>query len=431
MWSQNYTPVGGSLALSALAAAFPLVVILLLLGLWRKPAWLAGLGACGAAFVIALGVYQMPLSIAVSSALYGAAYGILPIGWIVFSAMLLYRLTVETGKFEIIKDSVAHITTNQHLQALLVAFAFGAFIEGAAGFGTPVAVASAMLVGLGFSPFYAASICLLANTSPVAFGSIGTPLVMLQTVTNLPLKDLSADVGRLCAPLSLFIPAYLVLVMGGLPALRAALPAAAVCGIVFAGTQFFVSNYIGPYLTDILGSLFAMLALVFLLRVWHPASSPREERHLRHSAGQIMAAWTPYMFLVVFVLMWQLDAVKAVLAGLGVAEGQIRTEAFGTVKRDPAAKSAVSPEVAGKVFFQDSNTTAPVFSGSTILDAADQAGVFIDNACRSGTCGSCRVKLAKGAVQMAVEDALSGEDKTEGYILACQAEITGDVVIDA
>jgi ferredoxin len=126
-----------------------------------------------------------------------------------------------------------------------------------------------------------------------------------------------------------------------------------------------------------------------------------------------------------------MDAVKAVLAGLGVAEGQIRTEAFGTVKRDPAAKSAVSPEVAGKVFFQDSNTTAPVFSGSTILDAADQAGVFIDNACRSGTCGSCRVKLAKGAVQMAVEDALSGEDKTEGYILACQAEITGDVVIDA
>jgi ferredoxin-NADP reductase len=126
-----------------------------------------------------------------------------------------------------------------------------------------------------------------------------------------------------------------------------------------------------------------------------------------------------------------MDAVKAALAGLGVAEGQIRTEAFGTVKRDPTAKSAVSPEVAGKVFFQASNTTAPVFAGSTILDAADQAGVFINNACRSGTCGSCRVKLAKGAVHMAVDDALSGEDKTDGYILACQAEVAGDVVIDA
>src|SRR5579872_325188 len=215
MWTQNYTPIGGSLALSAIVAAFPLLVILLMLGVWRKPSWMSGLAGCAAAFVVALFAYQMPVGTAISSALLGAANGILPIGWIVFSALILYRLTLETGKFEIIKDSIAHVTSDQRLQALLVAFAFGALIEGAAGFGTPVAVAAGMLAGLGFSPFYAAGICLVANTSPVAFGSIGAPLIMLQTVTGLPMNDLSAMVGRLCAPLSLFVPAYLVVLMGG------------------------------------------------------------------------------------------------------------------------------------------------------------------------------------------------------------------------
>jgi len=176
MWTPNYTPVGGSLALSVVVACLPLIVILLMLGVWRKPSWLAGLSGCVAAFVVALAAYHMPAGTAISSALLGAAKGILPVGWSVFSALILYRLTLETGKFEIIKDSVAHITTDQRLQALLVAFAFGALIEVAAGFGTPVAVAAGMLAGLGFSPFYAAGICLVANTSPVAFGSIGAPL---------------------------------------------------------------------------------------------------------------------------------------------------------------------------------------------------------------------------------------------------------------
>ncbi|HXP84160.1 MAG TPA: lactate permease LctP family transporter [Bryobacteraceae bacterium] len=313
MWTQNYTPLNGSLALSALAAALPLLVILLMLGLWRKPSWMAGLSGCAAAFVVALLVYQMPAGLAVSSALLGVANGILPIGWIVFSALILYRLTLETGKFEIIKDSVAHVTADQRLQALLVAFAFGALIEGAAGFGTPVAVAAGMLAGLGFSPFYAAGICLVANTSPVAFGSIGAPLIMLATVTGIPINDLSADVGRLCAPLSLFIPAYLVLLMGGMKALRAVAPAAAVCGIAFAGTQFLSSNFISPYLTDILASLLALLALVLLLRFWHPADAPREERHLPHSMRELISAWSPYLLLVMFVLIWGPDAVKAVL----------------------------------------------------------------------------------------------------------------------
>jgi L-lactate permease len=220
MWPQTYTPVSENLPLSALIAALPVFVVLVLLGILRKPAWMAALSGLGIAAAVALLVYHMPFSLLASSCAYGAAYGILPIGWIVFTALLLYRLTVETGKFEIIKDSIGSLTSDQRLQALLIAFAFGAFIEGAAGFGTPVAVAAAMLAGLGFRPFYAASLCLLANTSPVAFGSIGTPLVMLATVTGLPLGPLSANVGRICAPVSLFVPAYLVLVMGGFGALQ-------------------------------------------------------------------------------------------------------------------------------------------------------------------------------------------------------------------
>ena len=312
MWSQNYTPIGGSLALSALVAAIPIFVLLFLLGIARKPAWIASLCGLASALAVALFAYGMPASLAVSTTLYGAANGMLPIGWIVFTAILLYRLTVETGKFEVIKDSVASITGDQRLQALLIAFAFGAFIEGAAGFGTPVAVAAAMLTGLGFTPFYAAAICLLANTAPVAFGSIGTPLVMLQTVTGLPMMSLSANVGRICAPLSLIVPSYLMLVMGGIPALRAVFPAAVVCGVGFAAAQFLVSNFLGPYLTDILGSMVAMGGLVLLLKVWKPADSVPATPH-GHTGSRVFMGWMPYLWLVIFVLLWGMDAVKAVL----------------------------------------------------------------------------------------------------------------------
>ncbi len=282
-------------------------VVLALLGIFRKPAWLAALSGLAVAAAVALGVYHMPAALIASICGYGVAYGILPIGWIVFTALLLYRLTVETGKFEIIKDSIGSLTSDQRLQALLIAFAFGAFIEGAAGFGTPVAVAAAMLTGLGFKPFYAASLCLLANTSPVAFGSIGTPLVMLATVTGLPLGSLSADVGRICAPVSLFVPSYLMLVMGGFGALRAVFPAAAVCGIAFAGAQFLVSSYLGPHLTDIFGSMAAMGSLVVLLQFWRPKGVEPAKAH-GHATREVLLAWSPYVLLVIFVLLWGLDA---------------------------------------------------------------------------------------------------------------------------
>ena len=178
-----------------------------------------------------------------------------PIAWIVFASIMLYRLAVDTGKFEIIKDSIAGLTSDRRLQAMFIAFSFGAFIEGAAGFGAPVAISGAMLAGLGFNPFFAAGICLLANTAPVAFGSIGIPVTTLATVTGLPVMALSAMVGRLCAMISIIIPGYLIVVMSGWKRAIEVLPAIVACGVSFAGMQFFVSNYMGPELTDILSSL--------------------------------------------------------------------------------------------------------------------------------------------------------------------------------
>src|SRR5476651_551638 len=212
-WTQVYAPVGGSLGLSAIAAAIPIIVLFVMLGALRKPAWAAAIAALASALAVALGVYHMPVKLALISTAYGAAYGLFPIAWIVFASIMLYRIAVDTGKFEIIKDSIGNLTDDRRLQAMFIAFSFGAFIEGAAGFGAPVAISGAMLAGLGFSPFYAAGICLLANTAPVAFGSIGIPVTTLANVTGLPVMALSAMVGRLCAMISVIIPGYLIVVM--------------------------------------------------------------------------------------------------------------------------------------------------------------------------------------------------------------------------
>lgn len=337
MWEQNYTPLAGSVGFSAIAAALPIFALLLLLGVLRKPAWVSAITGLAVASAVAVFVYGMPLNLLASAVGYGAAFGVFPIGWIVFWAVVLYRITVDTGRFEVVKDSVGSLTQDRRLQALLVAFALGAFIEGAAGFGAPVAVAAAMMSGLGFSPFYAAGICLLANTAPVAFGSIGIPVLTLAGITGLPLLDLSANVGRICAPVSVFIPAYLILVMGGFRALSGVLPAAALCGISFAGTQFLVSNYMGPQLTDILASLAAIGSLVVLFRVWRPkdtfvleeegsvkaasaaapqrsGSGSRVASPPTHSTRDVILAWTPYGLLVLFVVLMGLDPVKQALA---------------------------------------------------------------------------------------------------------------------
>lgn len=319
MWQQIYHPVMDSLGWSAAAAALPILVPLLLIGVLRKPAWVAGLAGLATALVVAVGIYGMPAGLAVSSATMGASFGLLPIGWIVYWAVVLYRITEDTGNFAIIKDSIGGLTTDRRLQAMLIAFAFGAFIEGAAGFGTPVAVAAAMLAGLGFSPFFAAGICLLANTAPVAFGSIGVPVVTLAGTTGISELELSTWVGRLCAPVSLIIPSYLVVVMSGFRGLKGVLPAAIVCGVCFAGVQFLVSNYVGPQLVDILAALTALVGLIVLFRFWQPKDTfvmPGEHAAAApasHGFGRTMLAWSPYLFLVLFVLVWGYPKSKALL----------------------------------------------------------------------------------------------------------------------
>ena len=323
MWQHNYEPIAGSLGLSAVVAAIPIIVLFIMLGVMRKPAWMSALGSLISALLVALVAYGMPVPLAIMSTLYGAAYGMFPIAWIVFSAIMLYRLAVDTGKFEIIKDSVGSLNDDRRLQALFIAFSFGAFIEGAAGFGAPVAVSGAMLAGLGFSPFYAAGICLLANTAPVAFGSIGIPVTTLANVTGLPVLAVSAMVGRLCAMISVFIPGYLVLVMTGPRRALEVLPAIIACGLSFAGMQFVFSNYVGPELTDIVSSLSCIVVMALVLKFWKPKNVLRLESDTpvhavgadlkRHSAWDVFVAWSPYLLLVVFVLVFGDPTIKAAM----------------------------------------------------------------------------------------------------------------------
>jgi lactate permease len=311
IWAHNYIPLGG-LGASAAVAALPVLILLILLGVLRKPALFAATGGLAAAALVAALVYRMPPGLLTNSILYGAATGLFPIGWIVFAAILLYNITVVSGQFEALKGSLASLTSDRRMQALMIAFAFGAFLEGAAGFGAPVAVAASMLTALGFDAFLAAGVCLIANTAPVAFGSIGIPLTMLATVTGLPLQRLSIDVGRICAPVSCILPAYLVLVMSGWKGLREVAGAAIGCGLAFGGTQFLVSNFIGPELTDILSSLAAMVTLVLIERF-----SQRERP--QGPGRKALLAWAPWGILVLFVLAWGLVPIKQQLGRTTVA----------------------------------------------------------------------------------------------------------------
>ena len=320
MWEQNYTPVAGSLGFSTLVAAIPLVILFYMLGVRRKPGWVAGLSALGVAAVLSLAVYGIPAPQAAASMVYGAAFGLFPIGWIVVASLILYRVTLDTGKFEIIKDSIGALSDDRRLQAVLIGFAFGAFIEGAAGFGTPVAIAAAMLTGLGFPPFYAAFICLLANTAPVAFGSLGIPVVTLAGVTGLPEMALSAMTGRLCALIAIIIPAYMVVVMSGFSRALEVAPPIIACSLTFAVVLFGVTNTLGPDLAVILASIAALAAMVLVMKVWQPSQIFRLEGDVEasskrptHTTGEVVSAWTPYILLVAFVLVWRFPPIQAAL----------------------------------------------------------------------------------------------------------------------
>ena len=329
MWEHDYTPVADSLGYSTLVAVLPLLTLFYMLGVRRKPSWIAGLSALGVALVLALAVFGMPVQQAGASIVYGAAFGLFPIGWIVIASLILYRVTVVTGKFEIIKDSIGALSDDRRLQAVLIGFAFGAFIEGAAGFGTPVAVAAAMLTGLGFSPFYAAFICLIANTAPVAFGSLGIPVIgalTLAAITELPMDALSSMTGRLCALIAIIIPAYMVVVMSGFKRAFEVLPPIAACSVTFAGVLLLVTNTIGPEVAVILASIAALVAMVLVMKIWQPSQIFRLEGDVdtttqghTHTTREVVSAWSPYMLLVVFVLAWRFPPIQAALGSLSVS----------------------------------------------------------------------------------------------------------------
>ncbi|GAB2995938.1 L-lactate permease [Amycolatopsis acidiphila] len=273
MYRQILDPVAGSLAWSSLVAAIPLLALFVLLGILRMTAWLAALISLAVALVVAIVVYPMPAAPAFLAAAEGAAFGFFPILWIVLNAIWIYNMTVHTGHFDVLRRSFAKVSDDQRIQGVIIAFSFGALLEALAGFGTPVAITSVMLIALGFKPLKAATVALVANTAPVAFGALAVPITTLATVTNLPLHDLSAMVGRQTPVLGVFVPLALVFIIDGKRGIRQTWPGALVCGVVFAVAQFAVSNYVSAPLTDIIASLLSAGAMVLFLRVWTPAES--------------------------------------------------------------------------------------------------------------------------------------------------------------
>jgi lactate permease len=278
MFQQILDPIGGSLAWSSLFAALPLLALFVLLGVLRMTAWLAALISLAVAIVVAVVVYPMPVGQAFLATSEGAAFGFFPILWIVINAIWIYNMTVRTGHFDVLRRSFARVSDDQRIQAVIIAFSFGALLEALAGFGTPVAITSVMLIALGFRPLKAATVALVANTAPVAFGALAVPITTLSTVTNIPLNTLASMVGRQTPLLGIFVPLVLVLIIDGKRGIRQTWPAALVCGVVFAVAQFATSNYLNAPLTDVVASLLSAGAVVLFLRVWRPVETYSEHR---------------------------------------------------------------------------------------------------------------------------------------------------------
>jgi lactate permease len=417
-WIQNYDPLS-SAVWSPLAAGTPIVVLLglLVLGVSAPKAALAGLAA---ALAVAIAIFKMPVSAALAAAAYGGCFGLMPIGWIVLAAVFLYQLTVHTGQFEVVKHSVTAISPDQRMQALLIAFSFGTFLEGAAGFGTPVAISAALLIGLGFSPLYAAGLALLANTSPVAFGALGTPIITLAKISGIDAFALSQMAGRQLPLFSLIIPAWLVAIMSGWKGVKGCWPAILVCGGSFALIQFFTSNFHGPTLVDVFGGIGSLLALTVFLRFWQPreiwrfpeaeealgktgdalqSGEPRQanpvDRVVLGAEGvrpaartiltprQVVYAWMPWALLSLMVFLWGWPAWKQGLNGgppgkpnalRGISQATfdvpwlhgIVYRTAPVVKTPPQSRHADTPETASYEFNWLSTTGTSIFLAAVL-----------------------------------------------------------------
>ena len=315
-WSQNYTPLGNGIA-SALVAALPVVTLLGLLAFWHVRAHLAALAGLVVAALAAIGVYHMPASLVAAAGGYGAAFGLFPIGWIILNAIFIYQISVETGEFAALQRQVAGLSRDRRIQALLVAFSFGAFIEGAAGFGTPVAISGAIMIGLGFRPLEAAKLALIGNTAPVAFGALGTPLLTLAKITELDLQSLSMMVGRQLTFFAVLVPFWLTAAQSGWRGVKAVWPACLVTGGTFAIAQLLMSNLHGPWLVNIVAAIVSMLSLIVLMKFWQPrdeeAAGPADSTaaFTTEVSRHPWKAWLPWVFLSVLVFLWGVPDIKA------------------------------------------------------------------------------------------------------------------------
>lgn len=341
-WMQVYDPAG-NLWVSALIAALPIIFFFVALAVLRMKGHVAATITVALALAVAILFYRMPVGQALASAGYGFVYGLWPIAWIILTAVFLYKVTVKTGQFDIIRASVVSITEDQRLQMLLVGFSFGAFLEGAAGFGAPVAITAALLVGLGFNPLYAAGLCLIANTAPVAFGAMGIPMIVAGQVTGLEAFKIGQMAGRQLPLLAVFVPFWIVFIMDGVRGVRETWPAVLVAGSTFAFGVYFTSNFIGPELPDITSALISLVSLTLFLKVWKPkrifrfsdqeagAPAPRAVgaavtptadyagygAAATYTTGQVVKAWSPFLVLTVIVTIWSLAPFKAAFAKAG------------------------------------------------------------------------------------------------------------------
>lgn len=352
-WPQNYDPTG-HWWLSTLIAALPVVVLLGTLALLHMKAHYSALLGLATSLMCAIWIFGMPAKLAAKTAVLGAGYGLLPIGWIILNVIFLYQLTCDAGLFKVLQESLTGITQDRRLQLLLIAFSFGAFFEGAAGFGTPVAVTAAVLIGLGFKPLEASGLSLIANTAPVAYGALGTPLIALQGVTGLDLLQLSAQAGRILPFFSVLVPFWLVWAFAGFGGMLEVWPAVLVAGVFFAVPQFLMSNFHGPWLVDVVAAIVSMLALIVFLLKWRPKriwgfehEGEREARGTHgHSRSLVIQAWVPWLVLSILVFAWGTKTVKPQLDKLSapkfpVAGLHLMVQRIPPVVRKPTAEAAV------------------------------------------------------------------------------------------
>jgi lactate permease len=329
-WTQIVDPLN-NIFLSALVAMVPMIFIFWALIVKKMKGHYASLLATAIALLVAVIIYRMPVGVALLSTFHGILYGLFPICWIVIAIIFLFNIIVKSGQLEIIKHSMASVTSDRRLQALLIAFAFGAFLEGTAGFGAPVAITAALLVGLGFDPFYAAGICLIANTAPVAFGAVGIPITVASQVTGIPEMAISQMVGRTLPVLSLLIPFYLVILISGFRKSMEILPAILVTGVSFAFLQWFSSNFLGPALPDIIAGGGCIICLVTFLKYWKPKSiwrfknekNPTINREIHYTTKQVTRAWFPFILLTIMIIGWGLQPVKEALNSIGMLQFKI------------------------------------------------------------------------------------------------------------